>query len=71
MTHSVSFASSMASFSVVNVLTHKTGPNTSSLQICMEVLTSVMMVGSMKNPFLICCHFSPYNSIKNTKEMIT
>lgn len=42
----------MASSSVANILTHKTGPKTSSLQISMKVLTTVMIVGSMKNPFV-------------------
>lgn len=54
-TYWVSFASSMASSSVLNVLTHRTGPKTSSLHICIEVVTSVMMVGWMKNPFFRCC----------------
>lgn len=44
----------MASSSVLNVLTARTGPKTSSLHICMEVFTSEMMVGSTKYPFFKC-----------------
>jgi hypothetical protein len=54
-THWVSFASSTASLSVLNTLTQMTGPKTSSRQICIDVLTSVMIVGSIKNPLLRCC----------------
>lgn len=56
-THTVSFARSIASSSVLNVFTQRTGPNTSSLQICIEVVTSVMTVGSTKNPLFRCCHW--------------
>lgn len=48
----------MASSSEPNVFTQRTGPKTSSLQICMEVVTLLMMVGSMKNPFFKCCKFT-------------
>lgn len=54
-TYWVSFANSMASSSELNVLTLRTGPKTSSLQICIVVVTSLMMVGSMKYPFFKCC----------------
>lgn len=59
-THWVSFASSRASSSELNVLTQRTGPKTSSLHICIEGVTSVMMVGSMKNPFFRCCQCHPF-----------
>ena len=58
--------SSMASSSVLNVLTHRTGPKTSSLQICMEVVTSLIMVGSMKKPLFKCCHYLQNNKILTT-----
>lgn len=55
LTYWVSFASSMASSSVLNVFTQITGPNISSFQTSIEVFTSVMMVGSIKYPFFKCC----------------
>lgn len=58
----VSFASSRASSSVEKVLTHKTGPKTSSFQICMEVVTSVMIAGSTKKPFFRCCNINKQNT---------
>ena len=51
-TYWVSFAYSRASSSVLNILTQRTGPKTSSLQICMEVITSVIIVGSTKKSLL-------------------
>lgn len=68
-TYRVSFANSMASSSVENALTHKTGPKTSSLQICIDVAMSVMTVGSTKNPFFRCCQsFKDWLSIMNYWE---
>lgn len=64
LTHWVSFANSIASSSVENVLTQRIGPKTSSLQICMDVVTSVMMAGSIKNPFFKCWFIVTYVSYR-------
>lgn len=59
--HTVSFASSMASASVLNVLTQRTGPKISSLHICIDVDTLLMMAGSRKYPFFKCCNSTSSN----------
>lgn len=54
-TYWVSFAMARASSSVLKVDTAKTGPNTSSVQICMWRCTFERTVGSRKYPFVKCC----------------
>lgn len=49
------FANCTASSSVLNVLTHRTGPKISSFQMAMFSETSVKIVGSMKYPFCKFC----------------